>query len=311
MIKNKFYLYKRLIIAIFFMLIMPALLFSQDRKIKAGDAIEIIVYGHEELSRKVYVSPQGSVDFPFMQNIPVDGLTLDKLREVIVAQLTRYLTSPPVVTLSFAKSASISVSVLGHIANPGIVSLPLESRLQGAIGKAGMVLPGANVKDVTLLRDNNGKLESKSFNIELFLLGGDLIHNPVLKDGDVIVITYNPIFAEVKVLGCVNIPGKFNSFPNATVLDMIILAGGFTEEANQSKVQYISLSQETKLEIKIDFDTYFKNPESIAQLPQVKPGDIIIVPTKKSFIRTAWGVVKEVMPLMQIIYWVYLIRRTD
>ena len=246
-----------------------------------------------------------------MQNIPVDGVTLDRLREVIIAQLTRYLTTPPVVTLSFAKSASISVSVLGHVAKPGMLDLPLQSRLQGAIGNAGMVLPGANVKKVTLLRDNNGKLESKFYSMALFLLNGDLEQNPVLEDGDVIIVTYNPILAEVKVLGCVNMPGKFNSFPNATVLDMIILAGGFTEEANKSKIQYISLSQEIKLEIKIDIDEYFKNSKSLALLPEVKPGDIIIVPTKKSFLRTAWGVVKEVMPLMQIIYWIYLIRRID
>jgi len=307
---KKSYLYKRLIIAIFFLFIMPSLLLSQQRKIKAGDAIEIIVYGHEELSRTVYVSPQGTIDFPFMQNIPVDGLTLDKTREVIVAQLTRYLTSPPVVTVSFAKTSIIIVNVMGQVGKPGVIQLPLQSRLQGAIHDAGNFLPGAIVNSVTLIRNDKGTTTTRNYNLELFVLKGDLEQNPQLKNEDIIIVTGNPIFAQVKVLGSVNMPGIYNPLHGASVVDMIFMAGGFTEEADLSKIKYISPSDEKSFELEIDLSVYFKSPRSYANIPTVKQGDIIIVPKKKKSIWSAtWGVVKEVLTLGQIVYWIYLFRR--
>ncbi len=77
------------------LLIFAAVAMPQERRIKAGDAIEIVVYGHQELSRVVTVSQDGTIDFPFMQNLPVDGLAIDKLREIIVASSRATLRNFP------------------------------------------------------------------------------------------------------------------------------------------------------------------------------------------------------------------------
>ena len=79
---------------------------GQNATIKPGDKIEIVVYGHAELSRTVTVSQRGTIDFPFLQSLPVDGLTLDRLREIIFAQLSKYLDSYPVITLNFVNIVS-------------------------------------------------------------------------------------------------------------------------------------------------------------------------------------------------------------
>ena len=298
------------LLIIIILIIIPSLLFSQQRKIKAGDSIEIVVYGHEELSRTVFVSPQGTIDFPFMQEIPVDGLSLEKVREVILAQLSRYLPTPPVVTAIFAGTSTMTVSVLGQVAIPGVVQLPFQSRLQGALNKAGNVLPGADINAITLLTTENGKTTTSTYSLELFLLNGDLLQNPTLSDGDIIIVTGNPIFAQVKVLGSVNIPGTYNSFRNASILDMIFLAGGFAEDAETSKIRYISLSEEKTIELEINLSKYFKTPQHYTHLPTVKPGDIIMVPKKKkSLLNVGWSVMKEILSLGQIVYWIYLIRR--
>ena len=296
------------ILLLFFLI--PSLLFSQQRKIKPGDSIEIIVYGHEELSRTVFVSPQGTIDFPFMQSIPVDGLTLEKVRELIIAQLSHYLPSPPAVTAIFSGTATISVSVLGQVALAGVIQLPHDSRIQGALIKAGNVLPGADLSAITLLRTENEKTSTNSYNLGFFLTDGDLEQNPLLKDKDIIIVTGNPLFDQVKVLGSVNAPGTYNVFHGATILDMIFMAGGFTKEAEQSKIQFISLSDEKTMELEIDLSKYFKTPQSYSHLPKVKGGDIIMVPEKKKSIWGAtWSVVKEILSLGQIVYWIYLIRR--
>jgi polysaccharide biosynthesis/export protein len=288
------------------LMLIPSLLFSQGRKIKPGDSIEIIVYGHEELSRTVFVSPQGTIDFPFMQSIPVDGQTLEKVRELVTAQLSHYLPTPPAVSAIFSGTASISVSVLGQVALAGVVQLPHDSRLQGALITAGKVLPGADLNAITLLRVENEKTLTNSYNLESFLIHGDLAQNPLLKDKDIIIVTGNPLFDQVKVLGEVNAPGTYNAFQGASILDLIFMAGGFTKEAKPSKIQFISLSEEKTMELEIDLSKYFKTPQSYSHLPKVKGGDVIMVPTKKSTWSTVWRVTKEILTVAQFLYWIAL-----
>ena len=286
--------------------LMPSLLFSQQRKIKPGDSIEIIVYGHEELSRTVFVGPQGTIDFPFMQSIPVDGLTLERVRELIIAQLSHYLPTPPAVTAMFSGTAKISVSVLGLVELAGVVQLPYDSRLQGALIKAGKLLPGANISAITLLRTENEKTSTHTYNLESFLIHGDLAQNPLLMDKDIIIVTGNPLFDQVKVLGEVNAPGTYNAFQGASILDLIFMAGGFTKEADPSKIQFISLSDEQTMELEINLSKYFKTPQSYSHLPEVKGGDVIMVSTKKNIWSTLWRVTKEVLVVAQFLYWIAL-----
>jgi len=303
-------LHKILITIIISLIIIPALLNAQQRKIKPGDTIEIIVYGHQELSRTVEVSPQGTVEFPYMQNIPVDGQTLEKIRELIVARLKLILPTPPVVTASFVKTSNISINVLGHVGMPGLVELQLNSRLQGAIFKAGNFLPGAIAKSVTLIRNEKGETTTDTYNLELFIYNGDLQQNPVLKDEDIVIVTGNPIFAQVKVMGGVNRPGTYNPSLGASVIDLIFMAGGFTGNADLKKIKYISSSEKEASEIEIDLSEYFKAQQTNVNIPTVKEGDIIIVPIKKkNLLLITWGIFKEVLSITQALYWIYLIRR--
>jgi len=308
--KTSSYLFKFFLITIITLLTVTSFLNAQQRKIKPGDAIEIIVYGHQELSRTVEVSPQGTIDFPFMQNIFVDGLTIEKVREVITAKLALYLTSTPAVTVSFVKTSNIYVNVQGHVGAPGVVVLPSNSRLQGAVFKAGNILPGAIAKSVTLIRNEKGTVTTTTYNLELFVLNGDLGQNPILKDNDIVIVTGNPIFAQVKVLGAVQKPGTYAPPHGATVMDMIFIAGGFTENAKSKKVKYISPHVENTLELEIDIDRYFKSPQFYENIPTVKEGDIIIIPQKtRGVLLGAWSVLKEVLAVAQAIYYFVLISR--
>ncbi len=300
---------KRFFYFIFF-LIFPSLIFPQERKIKPGDMIEIIVYDHPELSNTVLVSSNGTIDYPFMQSIPVDGLTLEQLRKVIIAQLSAYSTSPPMVTAIFSRAALISVNVQGQVANPGVVQVPYHSRLQGALQQAGKILPGASQKAITIIRKEGERAITTTYNLEQFMLDGDLEQNPLLKDEDLIVVTGNPVFAQVKVLGNVNVPGTYDNFPGATILDMIFMAGGFKEDANSSKIMYISMfegkKEERTMELDINLSRYFKNPQTYHNLPIVAPGDVIIVRTKKTIWASVWAATKEALVVAQLLYWIVL-----
>ncbi|MBN1996278.1 SLBB domain-containing protein [candidate division KSB1 bacterium] len=287
---------------VLFLLLFSSILVAQDRKIKAGDAIEIVVYGHQELSRVVSVSSQGTIDFPFFQGLPVDGLTLERLREIIVAQLKRYLEEYPVVTVSFASNNMISVNVMGMVGNPGIVQIPLQSTLQGALAMAGGVVPGARMDKVRLMRSIDNVINTNHYNLEQFLIEGDLSQNPVLKEGDVILVIGNTVLGSVKVLGEVRAPGVFESFVNATVFDMILQAGGTTDDADMSRVQYITPARKRSFELKLDLEKYVRTTD-YSQLPMVKAGDIIFVPKKKRWWSTARDLLRDVSTVVMLIYY--------
>jgi len=277
---------------------------GQERKIKPGDAIDIVVYGHQELSRVVTVNANGAIDFPFMQNVPVDGLTLEKLREMVVTQLSHYLNAYPVVTMSFSKSTSMTVHVLGMVAHPGIISVPLGSTLQGALAAAGGALPGARQNQVTVMQEADGRVLSTPYNLEKFLLEGDLKQNPVLSDGDRILLTGNPTLATVKVVGAVHGPGAFELVAGATVLDLLLRAGGPSEEANLEKVRVVSSAANTIKEYKIDFSRAVSSPAEY-QLPLMHPGDIIFVPKKKNLWRGILSVARDVSTLTIALYYIF------
>jgi polysaccharide biosynthesis/export protein len=291
-----------------FLLLLSLSLFAQSRKIKPGDTIEIIVYGHQELSRLVSVSPQGTIDFPFLQNWSVVDLTIDELQEVIVAKLSRYLSATPLITVGFAKSNTINVNVLGMVMKPGIIQTPLYSTLQGAISAAGGFAPGARINEVGVMRNDDGKMVSHTYDLEQFLRSNDLACNPILEEGDIVLVSGNPMLTNVKVVGAVRTPGLFNLYTGATILEIIMQAGGPLEDANMSKIIYISPVNSQNQELKIDLLKSLKE-RTIANLPVVKPGDIIYIPKKKNYLRTILSISRDLTTIALGAYYISRIKK--
>lgn len=300
---------KKLFCLVFYvLLVLPALAGAQTRLIRPGDMIDIVVYGHQELSRMVTVNQSGAIDFPFMQNIPVDGMTLDELRRFMEAQLSRYLDGPPVMTVSFADTKVLAVSVLGHVKNPGTVQLAAEATLQEALAKAGGPLPGASVEAISLIRKEAGKTQKYQYNLYRLNLLGDLKHNPTLQNGDIVLVTGNSIFSSVKIIGSVNDPGVYEPPQGATLLDMIFLAGGLKKEADMSKIRHVSPTASESKEIELNLNEYFKAPYRY-ELPRVLPGDIIIVPEKKLLWRNVLQIVGPISSILTMVYTITQIQR--
>jgi protein involved in polysaccharide export with SLBB domain len=174
---------------------LTAILHGQERKIKPGDAIEIMVYERPDLSQAVVVGPDGTVDFPFMQGVPVEGMTLQRFQELIVAQLSRYMDRSPLATVRFTETYPVKVTVLGQVVRPGAYSVPNTSTLQGAIGQAGGFIPGAQLAQIKLIRsegkNGNDHKDNHVVNMEKFYLEGDPSTLPILKE-DLIVVPGNP-----------------------------------------------------------------------------------------------------------------------
>jgi polysaccharide export outer membrane protein len=292
----------------YILLLMAGVAFSQTRSIKPGDAIEIVVYGHQELSRVVNVNPQGTIDFPFLQSWPVNGLTLEELREVIVAKLSRYLSASPLITVGFARSNTINISVLGMVQRPGIVQIPLYSTLQGAITAAGGFLPGARINEIVVMRNENGKMASHSYDLAVFLRNNDLEQNPILEEADAIIVPGNPWLTPVKVVGAVRTPGQYNTHDGATVLEAVMQAGGPLEDADMSNIVMVSPGEKQSKELKLDLKKAIQKRD-LTGLPIVKADDIIFIPRKTGYWRYLLNATRDASTIALAVYYVSRIRR--
>jgi protein involved in polysaccharide export with SLBB domain len=211
-----------------FGLLPAAQVLCQERRIKPGDVIEIVVSGHEELSRSVLVNPEGKIDYPFLEGVPIDGLTLSRLRELLATQLSRSLEVRPFVTVRFAESNPLAVTVLGYVDRPGVYPLRGTSTRQSTNGETEGFMPHAQGAQIKLIR--------------------------VEKPGD----------SEVML--------------RMSLLDVIALAGGATDQADLGRVKVIPLSGQNGRETRnIDVANLLQRqkPRSI---PLVAPGDVVYVP---------------------------------
>jgi polysaccharide export outer membrane protein len=97
------------------------------------------------------------------------------------------------------------------------------------------------------------------------LQDGVLDDNPLLRDGDTIAI---PRAAPVYVFGHVARPGEYTAGRDATVRQVLSLAGGVSQRGAEGRIRIMRLKDGQEHEIKAALDD------------RVRPGDTIIVPER-------------------------------
>jgi len=138
-------------------------------------------------------------------------------------------------------------------------------------------------------------------NLEQFYEIGDPSSLPLLKDGDVIVVPGNPLATNVKVLGCVENPGSYEVSFHSTVLDVIFMAGGATNEANLNKIKMVSMNSNEAKEIRLNIKEILDN-KFYKNIPIVAPGDVIYIPKKTIAWSRVMGLVRDISTFAMLYY---------
>ncbi len=276
---------------------------QEQRKIQPGDALQIIVHNSESLSQTAVVSPEGAVDLPFMQGMPVAGLSLTRFQEILRGQLSRYMEKSPLLTVRFTETYPVKITVLGQVVRPGIYLVANTSTLQGAIGQAGGFIPGAQLAKIRLIRAggtngyhaNNGvHRDSVSIvNMERFYLEGNPYALPALEEGDVIVVPGSPFANAIKVLGSVTRPGSYEVAFKTSLLDVLFMAGGPTDQANLNGIRVLSPGGEEAREIRVSMKNLLAT-KNLSGIPLLAPGDVVYVPEQPVTWGKIMGVVRDV-----------------
>lgn len=135
---------------------------------------------------KYTVTPEGYIDFPILGMIKVAGMTRSELAGFIKGELMgRDLAKDPVVTVEFL---NMGVSMMGEVSRPGLYDINQDRiNILEAISMAGDLTLHGKRENVTVLRENDGELQTYKLDLTNFK---DLSESPAfyLKQGDIVYV---------------------------------------------------------------------------------------------------------------------------
>jgi polysaccharide export outer membrane protein len=156
-------------------------------KIGAQDVLRIDVWREDQLTRTVPVRPDGKITLPLLNDVQAVGLTPMELAGLIREELKKYITNPQV-TVSVSEINSRRIYVTGEVTKAGAYQLmPHMTVLQALTGSAGFTA-FARVKNIYVLRTENGKPVKIPFNYKEAIAGRNPAQNIELQPGDVVVV---------------------------------------------------------------------------------------------------------------------------
>ena len=173
-----------------------ALIVVDDYIVGPEDILEISVWRNPDLSREVFVRPDGRISLPLIGDVKAVGLTTAELRDRITKKLKEYKENPTVAIIVkgiksyyFTVQGAIGGGGKGRGGGAG-AKIPLLSRttLVQAIGLAGGLSADAVRSRITIFRLGVDSAAPQKIVVsydEIILRGAE---NLVLKPGDTIVV---------------------------------------------------------------------------------------------------------------------------
>ena len=156
-------------------------------RIGPQDVLRIDVWKETEISRSVPVRPDGKISLPLLNDMQAAGLTAMELANNITEGLKKFINNPQV-TVSVTEINSRRVYVTGEVTRPGAFPLLPNMTVLQALTSAGGFTQFARIKNIYVLRSEDGKQVKHSFNYKDVVNGKRPEDNIVLQPGDTIVV---------------------------------------------------------------------------------------------------------------------------
>ncbi|HIC64874.1 MAG: polysaccharide biosynthesis/export family protein [Paracoccus sp. (in: a-proteobacteria)] len=176
---------------------------AQEYRIRAGDRLTVEVLEDNSLNRTVAVLPGGTINFPYAGSLNVAGSTPSTVGNRIAQALSGVLAAPPTVfvtavpqeplPMAEAEKEVVNIYVMGEASAPGAKAvLPGTTFLQ-ALSQAGGLSPFAATKRIQLRRARTpGQVIVVDY--DAIMRGAVMNYDPVLSEGDVIVVPERRLF---------------------------------------------------------------------------------------------------------------------
>ncbi|WP_428311608.1 polysaccharide biosynthesis/export family protein [Hydrocarboniphaga sp.] len=256
----------------------------------------------------------GTIYLPYSGSVQVAGLSLKETQEAVVKALSGYLKQPQVV-VSVQEFRSQRIMVTGQVQRPGylpVTDVPIT--LIGALSTVGGITEMRGDSDPRVVGTQSGQIQAAvaspdlrhvilkrggnthEINVQKVLASGDVKRDPLLIDGDVVVVP-TVHRSNVFVLGEVTRPGLLEVNRDDTDLaDALMASGGINQlTANASRVYVIRGDYKRPTVYQVDAG----RPDAmlLAQKFQILPSDVIYVAEARA---TRWNRgLSQILPTVQ------------
>lgn len=250
------------------------------------------------------VDANGTIFYPHVGVLDVNGKTLAEIRAVLTERLARVIVNPQL-DVRVATFRAKRIQIAGEVLTPTTVPLTdVPLRLQDAIAAARGLTPesplgtqgfGPDLSRVTLTRGD------KTYHIDLLALyeTGDTSQNWLLQDGDVVHVGdrgRNRVF----ILGEVRNPAaRLMAKRRMTLAEALTDTGGFEPPAANVDKIYVIRGDMRAPEI-YRLDAHSADAMILATQFQMRPLDIVYVSTYNI---TRWSrTMTQILPTVQLLY---------
>jgi polysaccharide biosynthesis/export protein len=284
---------------------MPALerslslpeLYSDLYTLGPGDGLQLIFLDPEAktLNGTFGILADGTTTLPLVGSVQLIGLT--------IGQATRWLTSlyskqlvRPQLTLTLTTPRPVKVTIVGEVTRPGLYPLGSFSNPVEAIQIAGGVTLNADVRNINLRRlaGSAGAQKETTLNLADLFTNGNQLQNPVLFDGDTIIVSraiqpvpeevlaigqtnLSPLSINVTVIGEVKSPGTVSLSANTPLIEAIFRSGGLIKRrAKSNQIELVRFNRNGTTTRQV-FAYKEDLPVSNLTNPPLRNGDTIIV----------------------------------
>lgn len=132
---------------------------SQDTTLGVGDVFDVRIYGEKDLSGTYMVAQDGTIDFPLVGSLHVEGLEPPAVAELLASKLeSGKILKDPQVSILVREYKSKQVSIVGAVSKPGSYAMQPGMTVIQAISQAGGFTALANRNSTTVTRRVGGKL---------------------------------------------------------------------------------------------------------------------------------------------------------
>lgn len=171
------------------------------------DVIQIDVLRHPEFSGTYPVNLEGKIQYKFVGDIDVTGLTKKELEQKIKEIISTYVISPEV-NVTILEYKSKVIYVVGEVGRPGKYYMRSDTiPVREAVVEAGLPTLAAAMRRCRLITpDKNGRVKTRSVDLYSILYGGNLRYNLDMHAGDVLYVPATVMAKIVRVINPVTAP---------------------------------------------------------------------------------------------------------
>jgi polysaccharide export outer membrane protein len=155
-----------------------------------GDALQIFVWDHDDLSTNVQVRPDGMISTPLVEDLQAAGRTPTQLARDIEGILSEYVRTPVVTVImqGFVGEQAQQIRVVGQAVSPQALQFRNGMTVLDVMIEVGGLSEFAAGNRAKIVRKvAEGEIEIK-VRLDDLLNEGDISENVAMRPGDVLII---------------------------------------------------------------------------------------------------------------------------